>query len=128
MLLNHMDTALIATKLLGTYLIVSGLFLLLRGKTIPHLLKDFFGHPAIVYLTGILLVVLSALLIIENNVWDGTWQTLITVFAWIILLKGLGYIFFPEALQRMAGRKVLGSLSLFGLIAVIGGLYLFFLG
>ena len=123
-----MDTALIATKLLGTYLIVSGLFLLLRGKTIPHLLKDFFGHPAIVYLTGILLVFLSALLIITNNVWDGTWQTLITVLAWIILLKGLGYIFFPEALQRMAGRKLLGSLSLFGLIAVIAGLYLFFLG
>ena len=123
-----MDTALIATKLLGTYLIVSGLFLLLRGKTIPHLLKDFFGHPAIVYLTGILLVFLSALLIITNNVWDGTWQTLITVLAWIILLKGLGYIFFPEALQRIVSRKLLGSLSLFGLIAVIAGLYLFFLG
>ena len=117
-----MDTALIATKLLGTYLIVSGLFLLLRGKTIPHLLKDFFGHPAIVYLTGILLVFLSALLIITNNVWDGTWQTLITVLAWIILLKGLGYIFFPEALQKIVSRKLLGSLSLFGLIAVIGGL------
>ena len=123
-----MDTALIATKLLGTYLIVSGLFLLLRGKTIPHLLKDFFGHPAIVYLTGILLVFLSALLIITNNVWDGTWQTLITVLAWIILLKGLGYIFFPEALQKIVSRKLLGSLSLFGLIAVIAGLYLFFLG
>lgn len=123
-----MDTALIVTKLLGTYLIVSGLFLLLRGKTIPHLLKDFFGHPAIVYLTGLMLVTFSALLLIGDKTWDGAWGSLITVLVWLILLKGLGYIFFPEALQKMASRKVLGSLSLFGLVAVVAGAYLFFLG
>ncbi|MDO8522449.1 MAG: hypothetical protein Q7S08_04155 [bacterium] len=123
-----MDIALIVAKLLGTYLVVSGLFLLMRGKTIPHLLKDFFGHPAVVYLTGIILVTLSALLIIENNVWDGTWHTLITIFAWLILFKGLAYVFIPETIHKMASQKFRGSFSAFGLIAVIAGLYIFFLG
>lgn len=123
-----MDIALIVAKLLGTYLVVSGLFLIMRGKTVPHLLKDFFGHPAIVYLTGLVLVTLSTLLIIENNVWNGSWYSVISVFAWLVLLKGLGYIFFPEVLQRMARRRLAGSLSLFGLVAVIIGVYIFFLG
>ena len=56
-----MEISLIAAKLLGTYLIISGLFLITRGKTVPHLLKDFFEHPAIVYLTGAFLIVLSSL-------------------------------------------------------------------
>jgi len=123
-----MDIALIVAQILGVYLIVSGLFLLMRGKTVPHLLKDFFGHPATVYLTGLILVTLAALLLIENNIWDGTWRTIITVLAWIILLKGLAYVFVPEALHKMLTRKLLGSLNVYGLVAVAAGLYLFFLG
>ena len=56
-----MDTTLLVAKILGIYLVISGLFLLIRGKSIPHLLKDFFNHPAIVYLTGVILVFLSSL-------------------------------------------------------------------
>ncbi len=51
-----MDITILTAKILGVYLVVSGLFLLLRGKTIPHLLRDFFDHPAIVYLTGVILI------------------------------------------------------------------------
>lgn len=123
-----MDIALIVAQILGVYLIVSGLFLIVRGKTVPHLLKDFFGHPAIVYLTGIVLVTLSALLLIGNNIWDGTWRTLITIFGWIILLKGLAYVFIPDALHKMISRKLRGSFSVYGPVAIAIGLYLFFLG
>jgi len=123
-----MDISLFAAKILGAYLIISGLFLIFRGKTIPHLLKDFFGHPATVYLTGIILVFLSLLLLIQNNVWDGSWRTIITVLAWLVLLKGLAYIFVPQTLHRMITKRLLATLNLYGLIAVIGGVALFYIG
>jgi len=122
-----MDISLVAAKILGTYLVISGLFLVFRGKTIPHLLEDFFGHPAVVYLTGIILIFLSSLLLIQNNIWDGTWRTVITVFAWLVLLKGVAYIFIPRALYRMVSKKILGELNIYGLIAVVIGLYLFYI-
>ncbi len=123
-----MDISLVAAKILGMYLIVSGLFLLFRGKTVPHLLQDFFGHPAIVYLTGVILIFLSSLLLLQHNIWDGTWRTAVTIFAWAVLLKGLAYIFVPEALHRMVNKKLLESVSLYGFIAVIAGVSLFYLG
>ncbi len=123
-----MDLTLTVAKVLGMYLIISGGFLIFRGKTVPHLLKDFYGHPAIVYLTGIILIFLSSLFLIEHNIWDGSWRTVITVFAWAVLLKGVGYIFFPEALQRMVSKKMLQTLNLFGVIAIVAGLVLFYLG
>lgn len=45
-----MEISLIVAKVLGLYLIISGFFLIFRGKTVTHLLEDFFGHPAVVYL------------------------------------------------------------------------------
>jgi len=51
-----METTLLVAKVMGVYLIISGLFLLIRGKSLPMMMKDFFDHPAIVYLTGVILV------------------------------------------------------------------------
>lgn len=121
-----MDISLVAAKILGTYLIISGLFLIFRGKTVPHLLQDFFNHPAIVYLTGAILIFLSSLLLIQNSVWDGTWRTLITLFAWVVLIKGVAYIFVPEMLHKMVNTKVLKTLNFYGIVAIVVGLFLFY--
>ncbi|MDP2651994.1 MAG: hypothetical protein Q8O94_02570 [bacterium] len=123
-----MDISLLAAKILGTYLVISGLFLLFRGKTVPTLLRDFFDHPAVVYLTGVILIFLSGIFLIQNNVWDGTWRTLITLFAWLVLIKGVAYIFVPESLHKIVNKKVLDSLNIYGLIAIVAGLFLFYLG
>ncbi len=122
-----MDITILTAKILGVYLVVSGLFLLLRGKTIPHLLRDFFDHPAIVYLTGVILIFLSSMYLIQYNIWDGTWRTLITLFAWVVMLKGLTYILFPKALDELAVKKFRNSFGIYGLIAIVVGFYLFFL-
>ena len=122
-----MDITLVVAKVLGLYLIISGLFLIFRGKTIPNLLKDFFGHPAVVYLTGVILVFLSSLFIIQNNVWDGTWHTLVTILMWVVFLKGIAYIFAPDVLHKMVTKKILGSLNLYGLVILVGGVFLLYI-
>jgi len=122
-----MDISLIATKILGVYLVVSGLFLIFRGKTVPMLLKDFFNHPAIVYLTGAILVFLSTLMLIQNNVWDGSWRMIITMFTWLVFIKGVAYILIPESLSKVVSRGFIKSLNLYGLVAIIIGLSLFYI-
>ena len=122
MISNGMDITI-----LGVYLVVSGLFLIVKGNTIPHLLKDFFNHPAIVYLTGIILIFLSSMYLIQYNIWDGSWKVIATIFAWIVMLKGLAYIFVPNMLNEMAIKKFKGAFSTYGVIAIIVGVYLFLL-
>src|SRR3989338_9057488 len=122
-----MDTIILVSKILGIYLVVSGLFLLIKGRTIPHLLKDFFNHPATVYLTGIILIFLSSMYLIQYNIWDGTWRALVTLFAWLVMLKGLAYVFVPQALNEASVKRFKGLFGVYGLIAILIGLYLFFL-
>ncbi|MCX6702160.1 MAG: hypothetical protein NTX96_03140 [Candidatus Zambryskibacteria bacterium] len=122
-----MDITILVIKILGVYLVVSGLFLIIKGKTIPHLLKDFFDHPAIVYLTGIILIFLSSMYLIQYNIWNGTWQVLVTIFAWIVMLKGLAYIFVPQLLSEASIKKSRSLFGVYGVVAIAIGLYLFFL-
>jgi len=117
----------LTVKVMGVYLVVSGLFLIVRGKTVPILLKDFFSHPAIVYLTGIILIFLSSMYLIQYNVWDNSWRTVVTVFAWLILIKGLGYVFIPQVLNEVSIRKFRTMFGVYGLVSVVVGVYLFFL-
>ena|SRR3989344_4085161 len=121
-----MDTTLIVAKLLGIYLVVSGLFLIVKGKSVTHLLRDFFGHPAVVYLTGVILIFLSSMYLLKYNIWDGTWTTLITLFVWLVFVKGLAYIFVPQALSEMAIKNSRKLFVLYGVLAILVGLYLFF--
>lgn len=120
-----MDTSLITLKILSVYLIISGFFLIFRRKDVPHLLKDFFDHPAIMYLTGIILIFLSSMYLIQYNIWDGTWKTLLTIFAWLVGLKGVAYIFAPKLLSELAIRKSKRFFATYGVIAIVVGVYLF---
>src|SRR4051812_29225689 len=122
-----MDVLTLSLKVMSVYLVVSGLFLILRGKSVPLLLKDFFGHPATVYITGIVLIFLSTMYLLQYNIWNGTWKTIPTIFAWLVLIKGVGYIFFPKMLNETAIKKSAQLFKLYGLVSTIIGLYLFFL-
>ena len=122
-----MDTIVLVSKILAIYLIVSGLFLLFKGKTVPHLLRDLFDHPAMTYLTGIILVFLASMYLIQYNVWNETWQTAITVLVWIVGIKGLMYIFTPGIINELVIRKSKGLFGAYGLISIAVGLYLFYI-
>lgn len=121
-----MEVTILVTKILAIYLVVSGLFLILKGKTLPHLLKDFFDHPSTTYLSGIILIFLSSMYLLQYNIWDGTWNTVVTVVAWLIGIKGLLYIFAPKSLRNVYKDNTRHLFSAFGVIAVIVGVYIFF--
>lgn len=122
-----MDITILVAKILGIYLVVSGLFLIIKGKTVPHLLKDFFGHPAIVYLTGVILIFLSSIYLLQYNIWNGTPQMLVTIFVWLVLVKGLAYIFMPQMLNQTFVKKFRTTFGAYGFIAIVIGIYLFFI-
>lgn len=120
-----MDIFVLTSKILGVYLVVSGLFLIFKSKSVPLLLKDFFNHPATVFLTGIILIFLSSMFLIQHNVWGKSWKTVITVFVWLVLLKGLAYVFTPNLLSELSIKKFRGWFGAWGLVAIVAGIYLF---
>ncbi len=121
-----MDQSILFIKILAVYFVISGLFLLIKGKTLPLILKDFFSHPAIVYLTGVILMFLGLAILIQNKTADPSVKILAGMFGWLVLLKGLVYIFMPKILSDLITKKFHGWFGGLGLAALILGIYLFF--
>jgi len=124
-----MEQSILFIKILALYFIISGVFLLLKGKTLPILLKDFFNHPNIVYLTGIILVLLGGVILIQNNVsiLNRTTQIITAVFGWLVLFKGLAYMFIPKIITKISLKKFNSWFGVFGVIMMTFGIYLFFI-
>ncbi len=122
-----METTILVTKVLGIYMMSSGLLLILKKKSLIILLKDFYDHPALIYLTSTILIFLSSIYLLQYNIWDGTYKTIITIIVWLTMAKGLCYIFIPEILSKISVNKHQKYFILYGLIAFFVGLYLFIL-
>ncbi len=123
-----MDTSILFLKILALYFVVSGLFLLFKGKTLPFILKDFFNHPAIVFLAGVILLFLGGGVLIQiyASASNSLVQVLVIIFGWLVLLKGLSYIFMPKTLESISLKKFNSWFGVLGVIMLILGILLFF--
>ncbi len=123
-----MDITILIAKILGVYLIVSGMFLILRAKTLPVLLKDFFQHEATVFLSGAILLFLGGVLAFRGSLvpqYVTTQASWVTVLGWLIMLKGAAYMLIPQKMMHWTMKKMQGPMKLLGLIAVAVGVMLF---
>lgn len=120
-----MDTVTLVAKILAIYLIVSGLFLVFKKKSFPFIIKDFLDHPAVMYLSGIILIFLSSIYLLQYNIWDGTWKTVVTVLVWLIGLKGLSYLFIPSFAASYYKNNKFQLIRGYGVVAIAAGIYMF---
>ncbi len=124
-----MEFTIIVLKVFAIYLIVSGAFLLFKGKTLPLLLRDFFEHSATVYLTGVILVFLGSVLLVQyDRLSDETLPTVVWILGVMALVKGLTYIFFPKVLADFPIKQFRGWLGFIGIVLIVAGIYLFRIG
>ncbi|MFH0890996.1 MAG: hypothetical protein V1856_03115 [Candidatus Liptonbacteria bacterium] len=122
-----MDIALVVVKVFGVYMVCSGLFLLLRGKTLPLLLHDFFTHRATVFLAGLVLVFMGGTIVFGGSNSGNARDAWVAVFGWLAMLKGAAYIVAPDILAAIDVKKMRKWLGLLGALIILLGLCLLFL-
>ena len=123
-----MPGTLIVTQVLGVYFIVSGLFIMLRQRSLGVILRDLFAHRALTYILGVLMVFGGAGLIFANQAGMDSLSIFLVVMGWAILAKGLLYVFMPEVLHKTVKKMPRLTYQLLGLtIAAVGAYLVFFL-
>jgi hypothetical protein len=119
-----MDTALIL-KVFGVYFVISGLFLALKGRTLPLIIKDLFQHPGVVYLAGIFLVFFGLFIVLGKDAQVGTSNVVVSVIGWLVLAKGVAYIFFPKMMESLPFDRMRAWFGILGAIVIGIGIYIF---
>jgi uncharacterized membrane protein len=121
-----MELSLYLGQLMSVVLVVVGLALLLRSKHYAKTYKAWMKDSALTLFTGMLMLVVGVALVLVHNIWIASWEVLITIVAWAMVLKGVLFLLLPEEMEKLVDSlmKMNWILPLGGVIWVLGGLYM----
>jgi uncharacterized protein YjeT (DUF2065 family) len=112
----------------GISIVVVSMAVLIRPKYLTALFAEI-ENEAKMFCLGLLSFVIGLVMVLTYNVWDTSWQVIVTILGWVTILKGLAVIFFPEPTKKMAKMMENSQFLPYALVAlVILGLILTYYG
>ena len=128
-----MEVSLFLGRALGIYLLIVSLSMLINHKVFFNTFQQWVEQPAVITLTAFISIMLGILMVLVHNVWVMDWRIVITLLAWLTLIKGVIRLNFPHAVPRTMEyfhqrRAAYYALTIFGLLLAIFLLAFSFLG
>lgn len=124
-----METSIYLARVIGLVSVISTVAIMIRYKHSLFLEAETLKYPSNIYQSGFVILLLGILIIVSHPVWALDWRLAITLVGWLLLLKGVGRIFFPDAVSNLVEKKKNNRKFILGEVAVfIMGLYLLYHG
>src|SRR3989344_6442650 len=101
-----METSIFLAKVIGLVSIISVTAVVSHYKRPLSFDEESVKSPLFIYVSGFVFLVFGVLLVVSHSVWVFDWRLVITILSWSVLLKGVGRIFFPDAVRRLKKRKI----------------------
>jgi uncharacterized protein YjeT (DUF2065 family) len=116
-------------RVIGPWLVIVPGVIVLRASEMGALASEFFKSELFAWFAGALLLFGGLLIIAFHQVWSNVAAVLISLFGWILALRGLVLMAAPELYERAAMSMDATPLVrlLFGVLVAIG-LYLTYVG
>ena len=120
-----MDSIFLA-QLMGVYLLVEGIFLLTRQAFVRSVISDLMKSPGLRLLSGLMALIIGLVLVLNHNIWAWSYEGIITILSWLIVLKSVIYLLFSEkiVLRCMQMFNKTGWYVFTGLVAIVIGGFL----
>lgn len=115
-----MQTSIFLAKLLGPTMAVVGAAVLLNASRFRDYAREFIDHPALLFLSSMLLLPAGIAIILVHNVWTADWRVIVTIFGWLLILSSAIRLLAPEFVIARARRV----LSMPSMPAIAGAIWL----
>ncbi len=125
-----MALSLVLAKVFGLLYLVVGLGMLINRAYYRKVMTDFTTNYSLAFYGGAVALVAGLFMVLFHNLWVGGWEVLITILAWIALVKGVLLLLAPKAMMGLAQMftKNDNLFVLWGVLVVILGLVLGYFG
>jgi hypothetical protein len=102
-----MDISKFLSKVIGLYEVIIGLVMLknmnLFASNIQAMIND---EPLMIYI-GCVTLIMGLLMVVSHNIWQWSWQVMVTIVAWIVLIKGAAILLFPHSMDQITMQFVM---------------------
>ena len=100
-----METSIFLAKVIGLFGVISTLAIIFRYKIHLKLEENAAKSPSMIYLSGFLFLMPGILITVSHQVWTLDWRVIITILGWLILVKGIMRILFPDIVKNLIEKK-----------------------
>lgn len=124
-----METAVIIAKIWSIYFILITIWCLVMRDTLVKLTNKIIRSVEYAFLQSLITVGLGIVLVVNYSYWVLDWRLMITIVHWIVFIKGLFLLFFPDNVLRIT-KKLLKKNKYISLIVINGiiGCYFIYFG
>jgi len=101
-----MATSIFLARLIGPVMALVGVSVLANEAAFRKLAQDFLRSPALIFLSGMILMPAGLAVVLSHNVWVANWPVIVTLLGWIAIISGAVRVFAPDRATKL-GKKVL---------------------
>ena len=105
-------------ELWGISLVVVALALLIKPKHLKNLFAEA-ENEAKLFCWGVATLVIGIAMVLSYNVWEQSWQVIVTILGWLVTIKGLALLFIPEMMKKWIKKAENASYMPFVLIVLL---------
>ncbi len=88
------------SKVLGIYLLILSFAMLINMHQFIIYIDGLMNDKPLLFITGFFTLAIGILMVVSHNIWQWHWRVIITIFSWIVLLKGSSIFFYPRFLDK----------------------------
>jgi hypothetical protein len=112
-----MDLSIFLFRFFGFYFFLVGGAFMIRSSDLRLSLNEFVQNKGLLLFSAIINLLLGLFLVLNYNEWEFTAKGFITAIGWLILIKGIIRLYFPNSGIAFARKMMAGSTPL-----LIGGI------
>lgn len=101
-----MNTSTYLARVIGLYLVLVSAAMLINLPLFLNQVSLLIQNASLMYFAGFTTMILGLLLVVGHNIWEWSWRLIVTLFGWIVLLKGVSLLFYPQFLGMLSVRFV----------------------
>lgn len=110
-----MEMSIWIAKLMGPAMAVLAFSMLVFPRDVQALAADFLEGRALIWFTGVAVMVGGLAIVNTHNLWVADWRVIITLFGWALLISGAGRLAFPSLIvtigEGMMNRPAMTRMS-----------------
>jgi putative exporter of polyketide antibiotics len=119
---------LFLSRLIGLYCILVALSMITRRQATVETVTALLHNPSLMLILGVTTLVAGLAMVLAHNIWSGSaLSVIVTLIAWITLIKSLLFLFLPPEMEAALFLRQLHYQQLFylyGAISLVLGVYL----
>lgn len=117
------DRTRMFARVLGPFMVIVDLAAVLRASDVGTMLSDFSADSAWPWMAGAFILIAGLVVVALHQYWHGAAAIVVSVLGWLIILRAVLLLFFPETLMSLADGMIGATgwwMSACGVAALIG--------